>query len=329
MSEIGFALVGLGMGRNRARLVHQTDGARLVSVVDINAERAQEVAGELECGWTTELAEVLADDAVDVVFVMTPSGLHGEIAIAALEAGKHTVTTKPMEVTLEKCDAMIAAQKKSGKHLGVDFNARYTDTNQKIKFAVENGLFGKLILGEARLKWYRAQNYYDRGGWRGTWKLDGGGSLANQTVHQIDLLQWFMGQPRRVIGKMGVFNHQIETEDLGMAIIEFASGAVGGILGTTTFPGSPYAGVEVHGSEGGVLSTNRKEEPHWFFLEEFADRKEQLARVVPHTDIVQDVLSALRDGTPLLCGAEDGRRSVALLSAVYESARNGGAPVEL
>jgi len=328
MSEVGFSVVGLGMGRARSKTILETDGARLVSVVDLNEERAKASGEEFGCKWHLNIEDALADDAVDVVMVMTPSGLHGDLAIQALNAGKHVITTKPMEVTVEKCDAMIEAWKASGKILAVDFQRRYEQPYVRVKYAIEKGLFGNMILGEARLKWYRSQEYYDAGGWRGTWKMDGGGALANQTVHEIDLLRWFMGKPKRVVGRFGIHNHKIETEDLGMAMIEFESGAVGSILGTTTFPTSVYSGLEVHGNEGGVLTT-RNPEGEWFWLEGCEDREEQLQPVNPYANVVENAVAAVNDGVPMACDAEDGRASIQLLNAIYTSARNGSQPIEL
>ena len=328
MDDIGFAVVGLGMGRARAATITKTSGARLVTVVDLNRDLAKETAEELKCDWTDSVDASLANDDVDVVIVVTPSGLHADIAIASLQAGKHTITTKPMEVTVEKCDAIISAARTNDRLLGVDFQQRYCDESQKMKFALERGLFGQPILAEGRLKWYRTQEYYDAGGWRGTWKMDGGGALANQTIHAIDQIVWFMGRPKSVVGRIGTFTHKIETEDLGMALIEFESGAVGTVLGTTTFPSNAYWGVEVHGSEGGA-AVRFGEDIRWSFVEAFADREQQLDRLIPHQNIIEDVVSAIQHGTPLACDAQQGRLSVELLNAIYESARNGCKPVDL
>jgi len=182
------------------------------------------------------------------------------------------------------------------------------------------------ILGEARLKWHRSQEYYDAGGWRGTWKMDGGGALANQTIHNIDMLVWFMGRPKTVTGRINRFTHDIETEDLGMAMIEFESGAFGTILGTTTHPGDAYWAMEVHGAEGGAIAKIGKE-TQWFFLD--AEREAQLARLNGHQNVIEDAVSAVRNGTPLICDGQQGRMSIELLNAVYESARNGGKTMEL
>src|SRR5688572_11470326 len=289
-AAVGFCIVGMGMGLVRGREVLKTPGAKLISVVDIDADRASKAAAELGCRAHTSTREALKDPSVDFVMVMTPSGLHAPIAIEALEAGKHVVTTKPMEVSLEKCDLMIAASKKAGKMLGVDFQERYTPATQQIKYAIDSGLLGKPILAEARLKWFRNQEYYDQGGWRGTWKMDGGGALANQSVHLIDLLTWIMGRPSRVIGRTYTLNHRIETEDLGMAMLEYPSGAVGSILGTTTVPKGDWWGLEIHGSEGGVVAFLGKEY-QWRFLDTCADRNQKLKTLFPHRNIFEDAVS--------------------------------------
>jgi len=327
VSEVGFAVVGLGMGRSRAKQIIDTQGARLVSVVDLNETLAQEVAEQHSCGWTTDLDDVLTNQEVDVVLVVTPSGLHAELAVRSLEAGKHTISTKPMEVTPERCDIMIAAQQRTGKLLGIDFQERYVESNQYVKFAMDEGLLGKPVLGEARLKWYRSQSYYDAGGWRGTWEMDGGGALTNQSVHWVDLLQWIMGDVSRLWAKTATLTHTIETEDFGSAMIEFESGAMGGILGTTTFPGDPYAGLEIHGDEGGFISTRPK--PEWYFLDGLENRRQRFERLTPANNIIEDTVSAVLHETPLLCDAMEGRKSIALLAAVYESGRLDGAAVTM
>ncbi len=319
---IGFAVVGLGMGRNRARQVAETEGAELRVVVDLNEDLARQVGEEMGCAWCTALEDVLGRDDVDVVLVMTPSGLHASIGVEALRAGKHVVTTKPMDVSTKACDELIAAADAGGLLLGVDYQSRYVDNNYRVAEALKQGLLGKPILGEVRFKWFRSQEYFEHGGgWRGTWAMDGGGSLANQGSHLIDLLLWFMGVPKTVYGETAIMNHDIETEDIGQAILNFESGAKGGILGTTTFPASPYFSAEVHGSEGGVLLDAVLSGE----MRVFGDGLEEklLAMDNPLTNVVEDVVSALENGTALRVDGREGRRTVALLENIYRSAREG------
>ena len=321
--NVRWAVVGLGMGYHRAKLISETEGADLTAVCDVNKELANKTAEEFGCRMYSDFDELLKNDEVDVVFVVTPSGLHAEQGTAVLEAGKHAVLTKPMDVSSAKCRGILEVAKKADRLLAVDFQSRYFENFQQIRFAIEQNLLGELILGECRLKWYRSQEYYDSGGWRGTWEMDGGGSLANQTVHFIDILLWFMGKPKRVWGKYGVFAHKMETEDMGMAMVEFESGALGTVLGTTTFPKHAYHGLEVYGKKGGVISF---EETKWFFTD--SEEEKQLERVCPYENVVQDVTAAIQTGGKPLCPGEEGIRSVEFLEALYQSSREGK-PVDM
>ena len=319
---IGFAVVGLGMGRNRARQAAETEGAELRVVVDLNEDLARQVGGEMGCAWCTALEDALGRSDVDVVLVMTPSGLHASIGVEALKAGKHVITTKPMDVSTKACDELIAAADAGGLLLGVDYQSRYVDNNYRVAEALKQGLLGTPILGEVRFKWFRSQEYFEHsGGWRGTWAMDGGGSLANQGSHLIDLLLWFMGEPKTVYGETAIMNHDIETEDIGQAILNFESGAKGGILGTTTFPASPYFSAEVHGSAGGVLLDAVLSGE----MRVFGDGLEEKLMAIDNslTNIVEDVVSALENGTALRVDGREGRRTVALLENIYRSAREG------
>ncbi len=319
---IGFAVVGLGMGRGRARQVKSTLGADLRMVVDLNEKLAAEVGQELECAWNTQLDEALAREDVDVVLVMTPSGLHSRIGVQAARAGKHVITTKPMDVTTAACDALIEAAEEAGVKLGVDYQSRYVDNNVRVAEALRQGWLGKPILGEARFKWFRTQEYFQHGnGWRGTWAMDGGGSLANQGSHLLDLLLWFMGEPVRVYAETAIMDHDIETEDIGLAILNFESGAKGTILGTTTFPKSVYFSAEVHGTEGGVLTEDALEGTIRVFGEGLEEKLETIKN--PVHNVVEDMVQALETGSQLRVDGHEGRRTVALLESIYTSAREG------
>ncbi len=323
---IGFAVVGLGMGRSRARQIKETAGAELRMVVDLNAELAEKTGQELDCEWTTKLEDALGRGDVDAVMVMTPSGLHAEIGVQVAQAGKHVITTKPMDVSTAACDQLIGACEKANVKLAVDYQSRYVDNNFRVAEALRQGWLGQPILGEVRFKWFRSQDYFRHNqGWRGTWAMDGGGSLANQGSHLLDLLLWFMGEPSRVYGEAAIMNHQIETEDLGMAILNFKSGARGMILGTTTFPTSVYFSAEVHGTAGGVLIDAALEGKMRVFGEGLEEKLNTIQN--PLHSIVEDMVSALEKGTPLRVDGRQGRRTVALLEAIYASARQGR-PVE-
>jgi len=317
--EVGFAIVGLGIGRSRSRFCVDTPGANLVAVCDLDEERGRQAAGEFDTTWYPDYRRALDRDDVDVVLVMTPSGSHASIGVEVAKAGKAVVTTKPIDVRLEAIDALIAECEKQGVLLATDFNFRYLANNVRIRECLDRGSFGKLILGEARLKWFRDDNYF--AGWRGTWEHDGGGSLMNQGVHQVDLLQWFMGDVESVRGVTGVFAHRdLETEDLAAAMLRFRNGALGTILTTTTFPEKGLQPVvEIHGDRG-AASTARGNLLVWNVPDEGGADDWEYAGP---TNIIEDILGVLRDGKQPFVTGREARKSVELVLAVYESARTG------
>ena len=319
---VGFAIVGLGMGKHRARKVIETEGAQLVVVVDLNSRLAKEVAAEMGCDWSVDLTETLRRKDVDVVLVMTPSGLHAKIGIEAVRAGKHVITTKPMDVTTEACDRLIAACDEAGVILAVDYQSRYVENNYRVAEALKRGWLGKPILGEVRFKWFRSHEYFKHGnGWRGTWKMDGGGSLANQGAHLLDLISWFMGDYQSVYVETAIMNHDIETEDLGLAIVNFKSGAKGVIVGTTTFPESVYFSAEVHGTDGGVLIDEVLSGKMRIIGNGLQERLDSVEDNV--TSIIEDVVGAIENGSQVRIDGREGRRTVDLLEKIYQSAREG------
>ena len=319
---VNFAVVGLGMGSNRARMIKDTDGAELKCVVDLQADLAKKNAQDLDTDWGTDLEEVLGRDDIDCVMVMTPSGTHAEIGIRAAKAGKHVITTKPMEVSTKACDRLIAACDEAGVKLAVDYQSRYVDNNYRVAEALKRGWLGKPILGEVRFKWYRSDEYFEHNdGWRGTWKMDGGGSLANQGAHLLDVISWFMGDFESVYGEMAIMNHHIETEDIGLAIVRFKSGAKGVIVGTTTFPTNAYFSAEVHGTDGGILIEDVLGGKMRVFGEGLEKRLQQIGN--PTKNIIEDFLHAVEEGGDVRVDGGEGRRTVALLEKIYESARTG------
>lgn len=319
MTEIGFAVVGLGMGANRAREVVATPRARLVAVCDLIQEKVDRVASEHGCEGTTDYTTLLSRDDIDVIYVMVESGNHAQVATQVAKAGKHVLSTKPIETTPEKGQAMIDACREAGVICAVDFEMRYSPDCNKLKAAMDQGALGDIILAEERLKWYRSDAYYD--GWHGTWALDGGGSIINQTVHQVDYLCWLMGEPETVRARYGIYNHDIETEDMVLAMLHYPSGAEGMIVCTTTFPEDKMAATEVHGTKGGVI-LDWKTIDYWRLADDAA------VEVPPHPFCAaDDVVKTLLDGEPLSCPGEEALRSLKLIHAIYRSAQNDEALV--
>src|SRR6187549_1458223 len=220
----GFGIVGCGMISSfHARAIADVRGAKLVACFDTRQPAAEKFASEHDCKAYTDLNAMLADPKVQIVTIATPSGAHMEPAVAAAKAGKHVIVEKPLEITLKKCDRMIEACEKAGVQLGAIFPSRFHDSSLKIKKAIEGGRFGKLTLGDSYVKWFRTQEYYDSGAWRGTWALDGGGALMNQAIHSVDLLTWLMGPVVEIQAKTATLAHErIEVEDVVVATLQFA-----------------------------------------------------------------------------------------------------------
>jgi predicted dehydrogenase len=339
---IGIGIVGAGMiSTFHAKAIADTANGKLIGCYDRSGERAEQFAAANHCRAYATLEEMLADPAISAVAICTPSGAHLEPAVAAAEAGKHVIVEKPLEVTIEKCDAIIAACNKANVKLAATFQSRFHKSSQLMKAAVDAGRFGKITMGDAYVKWYRSQEYYDSGAWRGTWALDGGGALMNQAIHSVDLLLWLMGPAKRVSAMMNTLTHErIEVEDIVVANVMFESGALGVVEATTTaFPGA-LKRVEIAGSEGSAV-LEEEDIIQWTFRNETdADQtiRESMAGQNQtgggasdpsaighhgHTEVFNDFLDAIEhDREPLVNGVE-GRRSVELICAIYESAKTG------
>ena len=323
--EVGFGILGLGRGRKAAQTAVQTAGANLVCVCDLQEEKVKATAQELDCDWTTSYDRMLARDDIDAIGVYTSSGTHADFANQAVAAGKHVFVTKPMDIDLDKCDHLIEAAKRANLVLAVDFIRRYRKIDHQVRKAVVDGLIGNVILGDLRMKWYRSQSYYD-GGWPAGWRSRSsteGGSAANQGVHSIDQLQWFMGDVKTVQGRCGTFNHEIETEDCSVGILTFASGAFGIIQTTTCSYPSLGTTLQINGSKGTI--TMDKSGAVGLVIE--GQEGATIDQVEIETDfpdnIIEDVVGAIIDGQPIMVSGEEGRKSVAIFTAIYESSRTG------
>lgn len=239
--SVGYGVIGCGVIApwHLGALTKHVTGARVVAVCDEIPERAQKRAEEFGVEKTyADYRELLADPAIDAVSICTPSGMHGEMVIAAAQAGKHAMTEKPIDIDLAKIDAMIDACRRRGTKLAVIFQRRTSPLWQKVRETVQEGKLGRMVLGDAFLKYYRSQEYYDSGAWRGTWALDGGGALMNQGVHLVDQLQWIMGPVETLFSFAGHLARTIEVEDTTVSALRFKSGAFGTLEGTTSVIGS-------------------------------------------------------------------------------------------
>lgn len=253
--KIGFAIVGAGViGPLHAQAITAQPDARLVAVCDEIPAAAEKLAAQYGAEATSDLDALLARNDIQVVNVCVPSGLHAAIGIKAAQAGKHVICEKPIDITLDAADRLTAACAEAGVKLQVISQHRFGAGMQRLKRAVDSGALGTLVMGNAETFWYRSQAYYDSGGWRGTWSLDGGGALMNQGVHYVDLLRWVMGPVASVTARAGTLAHaRIEVEDTVVAVLQFANGAIGTLMATTAaYPGYTCM-LEIVGTEGSVI----------------------------------------------------------------------------
>lgn len=317
-AELGFGIVGAGMAaRFHARAIADASGARLAAISRSDAPRVEEAAAEFGVPCEASLEALLARGDVDAVCLCTPSGQHAEQAIAAARAGKHVLVEKPIALTLADADAIIAACRDAGVRLGVAFQRRTEPAHRALHDAIRAGELGDLVLGTATVPYFRPQSYYDSAAWRGTWSLDGGGALMNQGIHLVDLLLWLMGGEAEVVGASGgAVGHDIEVEDCVVAALRFSSGARGTIVATTAAaPGFPHR-IEIYGARSGATIDG-----------DVAGSSPTGIGHLGHTLLLQDFVGAIREGRDPLVNGLEGRRSLALVLAIYEAAGLGGRKV--
>ena len=337
----GFGIVGCGMISNfHAEAIAHIPNAELVACFDMRAEAADKFAEERGCKAYHDLSEMLANPDVHIVTICTPSGVHLDPAVAAANAGKHVVVEKPLEITLDRCDQIIQACEKNGVKLATIMPSRFSPANMALKKAITDGRFGKLTMGDTYVKWWRSQEYYDSGGWRGTWKLDGGGAYMNQAIQNVDLLYWFMGDVAQVCGLTDTLAHErIEVEDTGVACVKFKSGAVGVLEATTSaFPGL-LKKTEIHGTKGSVI-VEQDSILLWTFEDETPEDEEirqkfaaqggtggasdpKAISFVGHQKQFEDLLQAIDAGQDPVVDGYEGRKSVELILAIYQSSWTG------
>lgn len=335
---IHVGIIGGGnISETHARAARQIEGVEVAAVYGHHRDKAARL-GELYGGAVYDsLQALLEHEPLDMVMIGSPSGLHAEQGIAAARRGLHVLVEKPIDVTTERADALIDECKRAGVKLGVMFQDRVAPDIRRLKELIDGGRLGKLILVSGRVKWYRPPEYYSGSRWRGTQDLDGGGALMNQGVHTVDLLLWLIGDVERVHARAVTALHEIEVEDTVVATLEFANGAVGTLeAATSVYPGYPRR-VELTGTEGTVILEHDRiiaadlRTPLDGFTRPTVEGDNPgatspvVSDVSGHQKILGDFLRAVEtNGTPS-CDGREGRRSVALVRAVYQSSRTGQA----
>ncbi len=344
MANHGFGIIGCGMiAEFHTRAINEIEGAQVVAAWSRNPANGAKIAAMAggDCAVYDDLDRMLAHPGLDVVCVCTPSGAHMEPAVQAARAGKHVVVEKPLEVALSRCDAIIEACDAAGVRLCTIFPSRFSDANIRLKEAIDIGRFGRLTLGDTYVKWWRTQQYYDSGGWRGTWALDGGGALMNQAIHNVDLLYWLMGDVAAITAMTATLAHErIEVEDTAVASLRFKNGALGTIEATTAaFPGLQKR-TEIHGDRGSAR-VEQDDITLWDFQEKIPRDNEVFAAMagqsgfkagasdprgithIGHRDQLVDFLQAIDESREPLVDGREGRKSVEIIRAIYRSAETG------
>ena len=342
MKTYGFGIIGCGMISDfHSAAIADIKNGKLVAVSSRKAENSQRLVDRYSIQAYSDYNEMLNRDDIDIVCICTPSGAHMEPAVAAAEAGKHVIIEKPLEITLERCDAIIESCEKANVRLCAIFNSRFSDASQLVKDTVSSGRLGQLTLGDAYVKWYRSQDYYDSGDWRGTMELDGGGALMNQSIHAIDFLQYVMGPVESIQAFTDTLAHKrIDVEDVAVAALRFKNGALGVVEGTTAvYPGS-LKKFEFSGTKGTIV-LEEEDIITWEFEEEEpedAEIKQQFTekksggggasdpRAINHDNHRRQMINliqSIENNIPHLVDGREGRKAVEIILAIYQSSKAG------
>jgi UDP-N-acetyl-2-amino-2-deoxyglucuronate dehydrogenase len=333
--KMRFALVGAGViSTSHANAITGNPRAEFVAVCDIEKAKADQLAAKYQIASVfTDYEEMLKRDDIDVINVCLPSGLHSEFTVAAAQAGKHILCEKPLDITQEAMNRMIQETRSRKSKLGVIYQRRTLPAAIATRQAIQEGKLGRMVLGDAYLKYHRSLEYYLSAGWRGTWAMDGGGALMNQGVHGVDLIQWMMGGIQSVFAYSSALVRDIEVEDTAVAAVKYKNGAYGVIQGTTSvYPGQETR-FEVHGNEGTIIfgDSGFKE---WKIQnsDETAPQVEATASAssdprnissTGHSIIVDDMIQAILDDRDPMVTGEEAKKAVDIILAIYESAREG------
>ena len=342
MKTYGFGIIGCGMISDfHSAAIADIKNGKLVAVSSRKAENSQRLVDRYSIQAYSDYNEMLNRDDIDIVCVCTPSGAHMEPAVAAAEAGKHVIIEKPLEITLERCDDIIESCEKANVRLCAIFNSRFSDASQLVKDTVSSGRLGQLTLGDAYVKWYRSQDYYDSGDWRGTMELDGGGALMNQSIHAIDFLQYVMGPVESIQAFTDTLAHKrIDVEDVAVAALRFKNGALGVVEGTTAvYPGS-LKKFEFSGTKGTIV-LEEEDIITWEFEEEepedteikqqFTEKKSggggasdpRAINNDNHRRQMINLIQSIENNIPHLVDGREGRKAVEIILAIYQSSKAG------
>lgn len=333
--KIGFGIIGCGaISKFHINAILSIQEAGLVGVYDPNTASMERVAEEYHTHAFASQEQLLLCAEIDVVCVLTPSGLHASIAMEVLKAGKHVVVEKPMALNLTDAEALIRLSEEKDLKVCVISQLRFSPAIQAVRRALQDGMLGNVVSASLSMKYFRDASYYTSSGWRGTWKMDGGGALMNQGIHGIDLLYYLAGPVRQLKAICKTQTRPIETEDSAVAILEFENGAVGTLEGSTTcYPGYPRR-LEICGDKGSILL----EEDHivrWDLPSppaschisaqpkpaEHGASNPTAISADGHIRQLRNMVHSILYGEPLLVNAKEGRKPLEIILAIYESSK--------
>jgi predicted dehydrogenase len=343
MKTYGFAIVGCGMISDyHAAAIADLPQARLVAVASRTEKNRRRLMEKYGCEGAVDYRELAGRKDIDVACICTPTGAHLEASETFARAGKDLIVEKPLEVTLERADALIRVCDENRVRLCTVFPYRFTEGAIALKAAVAQGRFGRITVGDAYNKWWRAQSYYDGDAWRGTWKFDGGGACMNQGIHAVDLIQWYLGPVESLCGFADrLVRERIEVEDTAVAAVRYRNGAMGVIECTTSvYPGLSRK-IEIHGDQGTVVMADELF-VQWEFARERPEDQEIRTRLafgkglvgvgaadaraityVNHREQIRDFLRAIESGSQPVADGREGRKSLEIVMALYRSSRQG------
>jgi len=333
MKKLKIGIVGCGtIAYVQAEAIQESKNAELHSVFSLPEITAKNCGEKFSVNWYSDWDRFISDAELDAVSICVPSGKHLDLGVKAAEAGKHVIVEKPIEVTLKRANTLLEKCKEKNVQLAVIYQTRFMPEIMKLKEQIEQNEIGNIFMGDAYIKWFRDQAYYDSGAWRGTFELDGGGVLINQGIHTVDLLQWFMGDVDTVYGKVGTFTHKnLEVEDNAVAVIKYKSGAIGVIEGSTSVQPAQSRRIELHGNKGTIVIDNNDvkvlspgtEEQDAIKEKEVAGGASPLAgfSIEPHKKQFEAIVDAINSDSEPPVSGEDSLKSLAIVLAIYESSK--------
>jgi UDP-N-acetyl-2-amino-2-deoxyglucuronate dehydrogenase len=337
---ISIGLIGGGnISDTHARAAREIAGVEIAAIYGANATKVAHLCQQYGAKPFQDYDTFLRHRPLDLVMIGSPSGLHAAQGVEAARRGLHVLTEKPMDISTEHADALIEAAERSRVKLGVIFQDRLKPEIRQLKQSICSGDLGKITLVDARVKWYRPPEYYNQSRWRGTFALDGGGALMNQGVHTVDLLLWLFGDVVSVQSRVQTALHAVEVEDTAVAILEFAGGLLCTLEATTAaYPGYPRR-VEITGSEGTVvleddrivataLRASHSQDRRASAVNDEGAASHVVTDVRGHQAVLEDFIRAIRDNGVPACDGYEGRRSIALIEAIYRAAQNPGCTLD-